>query len=270
MESPTAFDRCIEISETNVARAIVSRQAFRALLDRAAAVSRPEDGGPKVLVALARLATTECVWLEGDLRIEVEGDDHETTINVLVEMGYGYRERVFPTTRMRVPFDEFVRAVRLVPRLIAPLRAQDKAGRLFLTAGQDARRSTAPPPPIDIDEGSLLDALAAKGASSGKRKSARPAPAPSDPPPTIPREVPPSLRHAAGRQRPSSRPTVARMAAVRPELHTKPTVARMAAVRPDVHSRPTVARMAAIRLEDLPEARREDQADIDEAWEGDE
>ncbi len=246
MESPTSFDRCIEISETNVARAIVSRQAFRALLDRAAAVSRPEEGGPKVLVALARLATTECVWLEGDLRIEVEGDEHETAINVLVEMGYGYRERVFPTTRMRVPFDEFARAVRLVPRLIAPLRVQEKSGRLLLTAGQDARRSTAPPPPVDIDEGSLLEALA---------------------PPAVRRDVaPPTF----ARQRPSTRPTVARMAAVRPEVHTKPTVARMAAVRPDVHSRPTVARMAAIRLEDLPEARREDQADIDEAWEGDE
>jgi len=41
-------------------------------------------------------------------------------------------------------------------------------------------------------------------------------------------------------------------------------------LRPDIYSKPTVARMAAIRLEDMPEARREDQADIDEAWEEDE
>jgi hypothetical protein len=41
-------------------------------------------------------------------------------------------------------------------------------------------------------------------------------------------------------------------------------------LKPEVHNRPTVARMAAIRLEDMPQARREDQTDIDEEWTDDE
>ncbi|MGZ3417001.1 MAG: hypothetical protein ACXWUG_13040 [Polyangiales bacterium] len=221
------FERCIDIGEEHVSRAILSRQAFRALLDRAAAVSRPEEGGPKVLVALARLATKECAWLEGDLRIELGGDDRRTTITVLNEMGYGYREKLFPDFAMNVPFDEFVRAVRLVPKLISPLLSMSKGGRLVLSATASLRKTSVPPPPIDIDEASI--ALMN---------------------PQIPKDAPAAPKP---KERPSRRPTVA----------------RMAAVRPDVHSKPTVARMAAIRLEDMPQARREDQSDIDDAWTGD-
>jgi hypothetical protein len=130
-----AFERNIDISEAHVAHAITSRLAFRALLDRAADVSRPEDGGPKVLTACAALASAE--WLDGQLRVEVEGDDHATRLSILVDAGF--RERLFPVVTLNVPFDEFARAVRLVPRLIAPLTLHERGSTLILTSHPTTR-----------------------------------------------------------------------------------------------------------------------------------
>jgi hypothetical protein len=192
------FERCIDISDVDVKRALVSPDAFAALLDRAAKVSRPAEGGPKVIGALAKLATHECTWLDGALHLELAGDDRSTRVVVARQPQVGPRVPVFPPFDMNVAYDEFVRAFKLYPKLIAPLHAIQRAGRLLLST-------------------------------------------------------------ASENDRPSRHPTVARMGAVRPEM-----------LRPEVHNRPTVARMAAIRLEDMPQARREDQADIDEEWTDDE
>lgn len=173
----TSFEHNIDLGTDHIEWAIASRDNFRALLDRAAAVSQPEDGGPKVLMAFAALVRAD--WLGGELRVELVGDELETRVSVLVNSA-----PLFPPTTMRTPFDEFSRAMRLVPRLIVPLVAHESAGSVVLRA-----------------------------------------------------------------DRPSARPTK-----------------RMAAVHEDIHTRPTRVRMAAVRLEDLPEARREDHADIDEEW----
>lgn len=197
MESPTSFDRCIEISETNIDRAVVSREAFRALLDRAAAVARPEEGAPKLLLAIARLATSHCEWLDGELRVEIEGDEHHTNLSIMVDMGAGYRERAFPVVRLQVPVDEFSRAVRLVPRLIEPLQAKNVEGRLVLRARSGS--STLPPPRIEIEALALQAAL-------GARK--------------VPPRPPPARRPARFETKPMdvyTRPTAPRMPAVRPE-----------------------------------------------------
>lgn len=186
MESATSFDRCSDIGATHVEQAIASRVSLRAFFDRAAEVSRPEDGGPKVLLACAALVGSD--WLDGELRIELEGDENETRLSMLIDAGF--RERIFPVIKLRVPFDEFARAIRLAPHLVAPLTSRERAGMLILS---------------------------------------------------------PRARAA----RPSARPTT-----------------RMAAVRPDIHTKPTVVRMSAVRLEDHPDARREDHADIDEEWDG--
>lgn len=191
------FERCIDIGDVDVKRAIVSPDAFGALLDRAAEVSRPGEGGPKVIAALAKLATPECTWLDGALHLELSGDDRSTRVVVNRQPSEGPRLPVFPAFLMNVPYDEFVRAFRLYPKLIAPLHAIQRGGRLLLST-------------------------------------------------------------ASENDRPSRHPTVARMGAIRPEM-----------LRPEVHNRPTVARMAAIRLEDMPQARREDQADIDDEWSDD-
>jgi hypothetical protein len=191
------FERCIDIADVDVKRALVSPDSFGALIARAAEVSRPSEGGPKVIGALAKLATPDCTWLDGALHLELAGDDRATRVVVARQPSGGPRVPVFPPFELNVPYDEFVRAFKLYPKLIAPLHAIQRGGRLLL--------STAP-----ADD------------------------------------------------RPSRHPTVARMGAVRPEM-----------LKPEVHNRPTVARMAAIRLEDMPQARREDQADIDDAWTGD-
>jgi hypothetical protein len=140
MESATLFERNSDISAAHVQQAIVSRATFRAFLDRTAAVSEPEDGGPKVLMACAALST--CDWLDGDLRIEIEGDENRTRIGLLIDAAF--RERIFPAVELNVPFDEFVRAVRLAPHLITPLVVRDnRAGRLVLTHQARADRPPA-------------------------------------------------------------------------------------------------------------------------------
>lgn len=136
-----SFERNIEIGEAHIAQALTSRESFRALLDRAAAVAQPEDGGPKVLMACAALVNA--AWLDGQLRVEVEGDDHATRLSILVDAGF--RERLFPVVTLNVPFDEFARAVRLVPRLIAPLNLHEKNGTLILTQLPRRARPSAHP-----------------------------------------------------------------------------------------------------------------------------
>ncbi len=183
MESATSFEHIIDLGTEHIEWAIASRENFRTLLERAAAVSQPEDGGPKLLMACAALVRAP--WLDGELRVEIEGDEHHTRLSLLIDAGF--RERIFPVVTLNVPLDEFARATRLVPRLIVPLAVQERRGALILKPKHETR--------------------------------------------------------------PSARPTT-----------------RMQAVDGDVHTRPTRVRMAAVRLEDLPEARREDHADIDGEW----
>ncbi len=132
------FDRNSDIAREDVERAIGSREQFRAFLDRAAAVSQPEDGGPKVLLACAALANV--AWVNAPVRIELAGD--ETTTHLALLSDGPHRERIFPVVTLNVPFDEFVRAARLAPHLYAPLVVRSSAeGRLVLT---DRERAAVP------------------------------------------------------------------------------------------------------------------------------
>lgn len=138
------FERNSEIGRADVEHAIESRERFRAFLDRVAAVAAPEDGGPKVLLACAALSS--CAWLSAPLRVELEGDENATRVSLLSDGAF--RERVFPVVALNVPFDEFVRAVRLAPQLFSPLVVRDSApARLVLTdpsrAGQASTQMTA-------------------------------------------------------------------------------------------------------------------------------
>jgi hypothetical protein len=128
MASASSFERNIDINDAHIAHAIASSDAFRALLARASEVSRPEEGGPKLLTACAALVRAP--WVDGRLRIELNGDDQRTELNILIEAGF--RERLFPTVTLNVPLDEFVRAARLVPRLIAPLTVVEAEPTLIL------------------------------------------------------------------------------------------------------------------------------------------
>ncbi len=117
----------------------------KALLDQLAQVSRPGDGGPKLLLVFARLASSEIDWIDGALRVEMIGDTDVTVVEVLSELGLGMRERVFPSFKMSVPLDEFARAVERLPHMVAPLTISSAtARRLVLTATVDEEEDEAP------------------------------------------------------------------------------------------------------------------------------
>ena len=145
-------------------------------------------------MAVARLADAD--WFEGTPVVEIRGDDATTTLSIFADHGMGIRERVVPLTRLAVGLDEFARAVRLAPRLVAPFRALDKDDALVLCT-PDA----APDEPIEtivIDQQSLHE---------NERTT-------SPPPQVRPITRLPPVADQSGIP---TRPTVRRMVAVSPE-----------------------------------------------------
>ena len=197
-----ALASCAELTTEHAERAARSSASLRALLTWASEIARPGEGAPKVLMAIARLVGAE--WIDGTLFVEIRGNETTTTISIFADHGMGIRERVVPLARLPVGFDEFVRAVRLAPQLVAPFRATEKNGALLLSPPDAAPEE--PMEPIVIAQQSLhqnerttAPPLAAQG---NKAKSGHP----STDRPSIPDQ---SGIHTA--------PTVRRMVAVRPE-----------------------------------------------------
>lgn len=142
---------CADLTAEEAEEAASGSTELRALLKRVAEIARPGSGCPKVLMVLARLVGKE--WVEGDLRIELHGDDSATTLDVLCEHGAGIRERLAPMAHLPVPFDEFARALALAPKMALPLTATEEGGKLVLVPrlgeldhGDGEERTTAPPP----------------------------------------------------------------------------------------------------------------------------
>jgi hypothetical protein len=149
--------RCLDLRDQDVADAVVTRGAAKSLLAHLATISAPNTGVAKVLLLFARMATTACDWLDGDLYIELVGDDELTVIEALTELGGGLRERVFAPTSFGVPLVEFARAIERVPHLIAPLAIRaNGARRISLSASAAVRLTSMPPPPIEIAPESLF------------------------------------------------------------------------------------------------------------------
>jgi hypothetical protein len=133
-----------------------SRTSTRELVAHLASKSAPNTGVAKVLLVFARMATTACDWIDGDLRVELVGDEQNTVIEALTDLGGGIGERLFPPTSFRAPLVEFSRAIERVPHLVAPLVIQGKtARRISLAATATLRRTSVPPPPIEISVESL-------------------------------------------------------------------------------------------------------------------
>ncbi|MCW5831168.1 MAG: hypothetical protein KIS78_01765 [Labilithrix sp.] len=101
----------------------------------------------------------------------------------------GIRERVVPQVRLLVGFDEFARAVRLAPQLIAPFESVQRGDAIYLTPPEASVESQRSRESIAIDDRSLHEQ---------ERKTA--------PPPAAP-----------DRSGVHTHPTVRRMVAVRPE-----------------------------------------------------
>ena len=176
--------RCIDLQEKDIAAAVVDRERTRALLEHLRSVSSPNTGTAKVLLVVARLATTACDWVEGDLTIELQPAGDETRLDVVTELGGGLRERVIQPLVLRAPFVEFTRALERVPHMVAPLsRRGATSKRIVLTASAALRRTTVPPPPVEISEESLYVRLAPLPAVSTEMADASP--------PSLPLVAPP-------------------------------------------------------------------------------
>ncbi|MDB4936752.1 MAG: hypothetical protein JWP87_3724 [Labilithrix sp.] len=246
------LEACSDLTSEHAKLAASSSAEIRKLLKRVAEIAKPGEGCPKVLMAVAHLVGKE--WVEGDLRIELSGDDTSTTLTIMCDYGVGIRERLLPNTRFAVPIDEFERALELAPRMVLPLRITDEPGKIVLTplaspealvksvapaldldntSLGDGERTTAPPPAdelVVVDEAMPedLDGLAAFGAlitgESNEVKTAPPSAAAYD------------AEHAgrmesgpvpSGNERSSSEPSHDGRIS---NVHTRPTVRRMVAV----------------------------------------
>jgi hypothetical protein len=169
--------RCIMVTDNDVEEAVVSRATAQALFDHLAKVAKPNEGAPKILLLFARMATTACDWLDGELRVEIVGDGELSVLESMTELGGGLRERALPSFAVHVPLSEFVRAVERVPRMIEPLCVKSKTDRrLVLVSSEERAARSLPPVPVAIAEEHLIDVAA---------------PPAVPPPPAVPRPAKP-------------------------------------------------------------------------------
>ena len=220
---------CSEITSEHAKQAASSPSEIRVLLKHVSQIAKPGEGCPKVLMAIARLVGQE--WVEGDLRIELSGDDVSTTLTVMCDYGVGIRERLVPATRFEVPLDEFERALELAPKLVLPLRITDEDGRLVLTPllTPETRTYSMAPPDVAVDSTSLGD---------GERTTA--------PPPAVPDGYAESDAEHAGRMESGPVPSA---------NHVEPGAEERVS---DIHTRPTVRRMVAVDTAAIAAAQRRD------------
>jgi hypothetical protein len=145
---------CTELTAEHAKLAASSSVGIRNLLTRVAAIAKPGEGCPKVLMAIARLVGQE--WLDGELRVELSGDETATTMIVMCDYGVGIRERLLPNVRFAVPIDEFGRALELSPKLVLPLRVSEHEGLIILTPlGKGEAQVSLPAPKLVVDDLSL-------------------------------------------------------------------------------------------------------------------
>lgn len=150
------LEQCIQLREDMIAQAVSSSSAMNALLARFEQIAAPKKGAPSILLALARLGTTAVDWIDGELIVQLTGDDTKTKISVLSDLGGGLREKVLKDVTLRVPLDEFVRAINRSPKMIAPLVTREIGKRIVLSATEEIRRTSLPPPAIEIDVSALV------------------------------------------------------------------------------------------------------------------
>jgi hypothetical protein len=152
------LSRCIDLNRAHIEAAVQTREDCWALLDHLAYIAEPKTGAPTMLLVFARMATTACVWLDGDLRIELRRDRDSVWIDVLTELGDGKGERVFPVLCVHVPFDEFRGAVQRIPHMVKPLSLlHNTTDRLTLGASAYIRRTSRPTPIVTIADASAFE-----------------------------------------------------------------------------------------------------------------
>lgn len=128
------------LTEEHISEALESRVQVRELLGRLAEVIRPKAGGARALLVFARMASPDCEWLEGGLRVDILEKDGGVVLETFTDIGGGLKERVLPSVRLECPLSELVLAIAADPQLIAPLYAtRPSPERLHLSAEQPER-----------------------------------------------------------------------------------------------------------------------------------
>ena len=77
----------MELRDVHITHAVTSAETMVALLTRFSEIARPGKGAPMILAALARLGTTAAPWVEGELRIEISGDETQSKISASTTLG---------------------------------------------------------------------------------------------------------------------------------------------------------------------------------------
>ncbi len=148
---------CVDLSDSDVRAALLSSEDALALFVHLGKVSAPGTGVAKTLLLLSQMGTNACPWFEGDLVIDIVGDEDACVIEVMSELGIGMRERIFPSVGFRAKLSEFATAFDRFPKLVFPLAVSHRnKTRLTLRVSESVRKSTSPPPPIRLSERSML------------------------------------------------------------------------------------------------------------------
>lgn len=148
---------CRDLSAEHADEAVRSLDTLRLLVARLTEIGEPEDGAPKVLIIFARLARGDVAWLDGDVTVEITGNDTRTLIDVFKEEGWGIKERLVPQARFRVPFDEFERAVEISAKRFAPLKVAMQPNKIVMSSATPAT-APAEPPKVEVDDKSIRTA----------------------------------------------------------------------------------------------------------------
>lgn len=285
---------CRDLTAEHAEEAVRSLDALRLLVARLTEIGEPEEGSPKVLIVLARLARGDVPWLEGDVTVEIVGNEQRTLVDVFEEEGWGIKERLVPQARFRVPFDEFERAVEISAKRFAPLKVTMTPGKIVLSTAANAA-TPATPPVVALDEKSIGTAPPPALGVPQEPEPFHVAP-PSDPEPFVETAaeleevvdddggfgafVDPSEIDAPGlagaivspkknatepvptpRPTPLATPKAGQTTPAAPAAGTGPTKPKPA---DPVHSRPTVRRMVAIKPEALRTGRKDPRRDDDD------
>lgn len=115
---------------------------MRELLEHLARIAKPDEGAAKILVAISRIATTSCEWLDGWLHVEVDDIVGATEIEVCSDLGGELRELIFPRLLLAVEQSELVEAVKTAPRLVTPLKYRVRGARLAMTSASSGCSSS--------------------------------------------------------------------------------------------------------------------------------
>src|SRR5687767_11081411 len=126
------------LSARDLHTAMLSQEACASVVARLAA--RTEQG--TLFAFLGRLATASCDWLDGDLAVELFGENEATRLRVLAELGGGVRERVLPPVVVNAPVEDLAFLAEKAGGVLGPLRMKRVSPRSFLLTPTDEEPPT--------------------------------------------------------------------------------------------------------------------------------